>query len=513
MNLRGLALRFTTGFFLAAAMVPSALGAVRLPRMLSDHAVLQRDRPIHIWGWATPGAHLVARFHTQSVASNADTFGKWSLYLQPEGAGGPYELAVSGDGAEVKVSDLLVGDVWFASGQSNMEMPLGGFLGSAVIKDGDKEIAAASNPRLRLLVVPLKSSDIPLNDIGATWTECNPETAKHFSAVAYFFGREIAAKENVPVGLIDSAWGGTPADAWVSLNTLGSDPSLLPAFASRAAFADGQAEMAATIAAEKKEDADAEAAGKPKPSHPWHPNPESWLPGGLYNAMVAPFTPLSLKGFLWYQGETNASHDRAAVYDKLMAGLIGDWRMHFAQGALPFLYVQISSFKTGGDDWGLVREQQRRTLDVTNTAMAVTLDVGQADNIHPPDKQTVGARLALAARNIAYGEPVAYRGPSFRQATPELGKDGATAIRVWFDHADGLTYRGKPATGFDVAGADHHFVPAQALVQGETVVVSAPTLKQPLYVRYGWSSVVDNNLYNTAGLPASTFTSEPNPGH
>ena len=512
MNLRGFALRCVTGCWMAVATMPSASGAVRLPKLISDHAVLQRDRPIHIWGWATPGAHLVARFHSQTALANADALGKWSVYLQPEEAGGPYELAISGDGGEVRVSDLLVGDVWFASGQSNMEMPLGGFPGSAVVKDGEKEIAAASNPRLRLLVVPLKSSDIPLNDIAATWTECKPETARHFSAVAYFFGREIAAKENVPVGLIDSAWGGTPADAWVSMNTLGSDPGLLPAFASRATFADEQPDLAATIAAEKRADAEAEAAGKPKPPHPWHPNPESWLPAGLYNGMVAPFTPLALKGFLWYQGETNASHDRATVYDKLMTALIGDWRMHFGQGALPFLYVQISSFKTSGDDWGLVREEQRRTLDVANTAMAVTLDVGQADNIHPPDKQAVGARLALAARNIAYGEPIPYRGPSFRQATPELGKDGMTTMRVWFDHADGLTYRGRPATGFELAGADRHFLPAQAQVEGETVVVSAPTVKQPIYVRFGWSSVVDNNLYNAAGLPASTFTSEPNPG-
>ena len=513
MNLPGFALRFTAGCGLAAAMLPTAWGAVRLPQMMSDHAVLQRDRPIHIWGWSTPGSHLIARFHAQTVASDADALGRWSLYLQPEIAGGPYELAISGDGAEVKVTDLLVGDVWFASGQSNMEMPLGGFPGSAVVKDGEKEIAAASNPRLRLLVVPLKSSDIPLNDIGASWTECTPETARHFSAVAYFFGREIAAKENVPVGLIDSAWGGTPAEAWVSMNTLGSDPALLPAFASRATFADGQMELAATIAAEKREDAEAQAAGKPKPSHPWHPSPESWLPAGLYNAMVAPFTPLALKGFLWYQGETNASHDRAPVYDKLMAALIGDWRSHFAQGALPFLYVQISSFQTSGDDWGLVREQQRRTLSVANTAMAVTLDVGMAGNIHPPDKQAVGARLALAARHIAYGESVPYRGPSFRQATSELGHDGQSAIRVWFDHAAGLTYRGKPATGFELAGADHHFVPAVARLEGETALISAPTIKQPVYVRYGWASVVEDNLYNNIGLPASTFTSEPNPGH
>lgn len=512
MILRGFAFRVVTGFSLAAAALPAALGAVRLPKVISDHAILQRDRPIHIWGGATPSAHLIAQFHGQTAATEADALGRWSFYLRPETAGGPYELSITGDGPEVKVSDLLMGDVWFASGQSNMQMPLQGFPPGASVKDADKEIAAANNPRLRLLLVPMKSSDIPLNDVGSTWKECTPETAKEFSAVAYFFGREISAKENVPIGLIDSTWGGTPADAWVSMDTLGSNPSLLPAFASRAAFANEQADQAATIAAEKQADAEAVASGKPKPIHPWHPEEVSWLPAGLYNAMVAPFTPLELKGFLWYQGETNASRDRAAVYDTLFAALIGDWRSHFAQGPLPFLYVQISSYTTFGDDWGLVREQQRRTLGVANTAMVVTLDVGQGDNIHPPDKQTVGARLALAARNLAYGEAVAYRGPSFRQATPEPGKGGGIAMRVWFDHADGLTFRGKSATGFELAGADHHFVSAQAQIDGETVLVTTTKVKQPAYVRFGWSGVVDDNLYNTAGLPASTFTSEPNPG-
>ena len=232
-----------------------------------------------------------------------------------------------------------------------------------------------------------------------------------------------------------------------------------------------------------------------------------------YNAMIAPVAPLAVRGAIWYQGETNSSHDRASVYDKLFAGLIGDWRAHFGQGDLPFLYVQISSFFSPGEDWGLVREQQRRTLAVANTAMAVTLDLGTANNVHPPDKQTVAARLALAARNMVYGEGVAYRGPSFRQATPEVGKDGATAMRVWFDHGDGLTYKGKPATGFELAGADRKFVAAQAQVEGATVLVTSATVKQPMYVRYGWSSVVEDNLYNASGLPTSTFTSERNPVH
>lgn len=484
---------------------------VRLPHVLSDHAVLQRDRPIHIWGWATPGAHLTTHFHNQSVAAQSDELGAFSLWLAPESAGGPYTLTVSGDGPDVTVSDLLIGDVWIASGQSNMEIPLKGFPGSAVIKDADKEIAAATNPKLRLLLIDHKSSEYPQNDEPDTWTLCTPETATNFSAVAYFFGREIAARENVPVGLIDSTWGGTPADSWVSMDTLGSHPDLLPAFAARAHFADHLSTMDAQIAAEKREDEAAKAAGKPAPHHDWHPDQESWIPAALYNGMIAPLTPLSVRGFIWYQGETNSGPGRAQYYDTLFPALIGDWRNQFAQGMLPFFYVQISSFNSPGEDWGLVRDAQRRTLSVAKTGMAVTLDVGEADNVHPPDKQTVAARLALAARHIAYGENIPYSSPLFRQATTEVQPDGTTALRVWFDNADGLASRGKPVDAFEVAGADHHFVPAQAHIDGKTVLVSAPDLKDPVYVRYAWMGFVANNLYNAVGLPASTFTSEINP--
>lgn len=493
----------------AAIVTVFAQAEVRLPHVISDHAVLQREGPIHIWGWATPGARLSAHFHDQTVPTIANDRGDWSLWLAPEAAGGPYTLTISGDGAPVTVSDLLVGDVWFASGQSNMEIPLDGFPGQAVIKNAAQEIASANNPRLRLLLVDKKSSDFPVNDVSATWTTCTPETARHFSAIAYFFGREIAAKENVPVGLVDSTWGGTPADSWMSLDTLGSNPDLLPAFASRARFANMQTDLDATIAAEKAEDAAAAAAGKPRPSHPWHPFETSWLPAGPYNGMIAPFTPMSIKGFLWYQGETNSAQDRAPYYETLFSALIGDWRMHFAQGNLPFLFVQISSFNSPREDWGRVRDAQRRTLAVANTAMAVTLDVGLANNVHPPDKQTVAARLALAARHMVYGEQVAYQSPLFREATTELQPDGTVSMRVWFNHGNGLTYHGEPETGFELAGADGRFVPAQAKVEGDTVLVWSSAVAHPAYVRYGWMGVMENNLYNAAGLPASTFTSQP----
>ena len=493
------------------AMANVAQAQIVLPHFLSDHAVLQRNRPIHLWGSATPNASVTAQFHGQTVRAEVDRIGRWSLYLLPETAGGPYTLTLSGDGDKKVLSDLLVGDVWVASGQSNMEFPLQGFGATMPLKNQAQEIAAASNPTLRLLLFEHKASDFPLSDNPVSWTPCTPETAKTFSAVAYFFGREIAAREKVPVGLIDSTWGGTPADSWVSLDTLGTDARLLPAFASRARYSNQLADMDATISAEKREDDAAKAAGKPVPIHPWHPYENSWLPAGLYNGMIAPLTPMTVKGFLWYQGETNSSPERAPFYHSLFSALIGDWRSHFAQGNLPFLFVQISSFNSPREDWGLIREQQRRTLDVAGTAMAVSLDVGLPDNVHPPDKQTVGARLALAARAEVYGEAMAFSGPSFREATQEVMPDGSVAMRVWFDNAEGLYFRDKPISGFELAGPDHNFVPALASIEGKSVIVSSAALPHPAYVRYGWSNVVLNSLYNTAGLPASTFTSEPMP--
>jgi sialate O-acetylesterase len=481
---------------------------VRLPHLFSDHAVLQRDRPIHVWGWSAPGAHLVAHFHQQQVASIADAGGIWSLYLRPESAGGPYVLTITGDGADVAVHDLLVGDVWIASGQSNMEFPLQGFGPDTPLKNQASEIATATQPRLRLLRLEHKSNDFPLADQQNVWTLCTPDTARYFSAVAYFFGRDISQHENVPIGLVDTTWGGTPADSWISLNTLGSNAQLLPAFLSRAHFADEQRDLNAILASEKAEDEAAQHADKPLPKHPWHPAEEAWVPAGIYNGMISPLAPMTIRGFLWYQGESNSAHDRAPYYKSLFSALIGDWRNHFAQGDLPFLYVQISSFDSPSEDWGAVRDAQRRTLEVANTAMTVTLDIGDAKNVHPSDKQTVGARLALTARHLVYGESILSTGPLFREATRESNPDGSFSMRVWFDNSKGLTSKGKPLSAFELAGPDRHFVAATARIDGETILVNAPEILQPMYVRFGWSGVVDGNIYNSADLPASTFSSE-----
>jgi sialate O-acetylesterase len=496
-------------FALMGLLCGRAFCQVRLPHALSDHAVLQRGVPIHIWGWATPNTHVSVAFHDQRVDNHVDRLGEWSVWLEPETAGGPYTLTVAGAGADGKVvvSDLLVGDVWLASGQSNMEMPLEGFGAyAAPVKDGPAEIKAATHPRIRLLHIYAKSSDYPLNDIDETWTECNPDTAKGFSAVAYFFGREISERENVPVGLIDAAWGGVPIDSFLSLEGLSTNSAVLPALAYRAQYQKLVADYPARIAADQREDDAAKAAGKPAPQRDWLPgDPSSWLPSGPYNGMIAPITNYSLKGFLWYQGESDTSAQRASHYFDLFSTLIFDWRRQFAQGDLPFLYAQLSTFY-GDEGWGIVRDAQRRALALRGTAMAVTLDVGDAantHNIHPPDKESVAARLALAARDMVYGEQVAYQGPLFREATTQPG-----AMRVWFDHAEGLSTRTGKLEGFEVAAADRRFVAADATIEGATVVVRSSRVLEPQYVRYDWKGVVPPSLYNSAGLPASTFTSE-----
>ena len=486
---------------LALSLAPTAHAAVKLPNILSDHAVLQRDAPIHLWGWADPGESVAVTFRTQQRSAVADRLGHWEIYLAPEHAGGPYDLRFAATNTIV-LSDILIGDVWLASGQSNMEMPLEGFPGQAVLKNSAQEIATADQPNIRLLHIAEKASNYPLPDQPASWTLCTPATGAKFSAVAYLFGREIQQRQHVPIGLIDTTWGGSPAEAWTSLDAISADASLMPVFAVWSALADKQQDLPAVLQAEERENAAAKAAGRPVEEH-WHPDLDSWRPAALFNAMIAPATPFAIRGVIWYQGETNAGDGRASLYQRVFSTLITDWRRQWQQGNFPFLFVQISSFADGGA-WGALRDQQRRTLDLANSAMAVSLDVGDSVNVHPSDKQTVAARLALAARALAYGEAVEYSGPLFRQAAVE-----GAGMRVWFTHTAGKLVS-KPATlaGFEVAGADRHFVPATARIDGDTVFVSSPQVAQARYVRYAWADVPDATLYNAAGLPASTFTSE-----
>ena len=492
---------------LIAVTLWSSFGAsadVRLPNILSSHMVLQRDRPMHFWGWADPDEKVTVTLDGQSAESTSDKLGKWSLYLPAHAAGGPFTMNVKGSN-DLTIEDVMIGDVWFASGQSNMEMPLKGFPGNASIQNSAAEIRAANQPKLRLLLIERKTSNFPLSDYQDTWTTCTPETAADFSAVAYFFGRALSEKENVTVGLIDSTWGGTPAEAWTSFQGLTSDASLMPVFSAWGAMMDAQTDAELAQVADKRADEAAEKAHAPKPKHAWRPEPASWGPAALYNGMVAPAVGYGIKGAIWYQGESNTGAERAPIYDKVFGAMITDWRRHWQQGNFPFLFVQLADYKASPADlWPTVRDAQRRTLSLANTGMAVTIDVGNPENIHPADKQSVGQRLALAARSIAYGEQVEFSGPLFRQA----GTDGH-AMRVWFDHAQGLTTKGGGAPeGFEIAGADRRYQSAAAKVDGASVVVSSPEVTEPKYVRYGWKDVPVVNLYNSVGLPASPFSSE-----
>ncbi len=430
----------------------------------------------------------------------------WDIFLPALPAGGPYNVTIKAENT-IKLEDVVVGDVWFASGQSNMEMPLAGFPNSAVVTNADAEIRNANQPALRLLLVPHKTSDFPERDFEPTaWTKCTSETAAKFSAVAYFFGKQLADHEHVTIGLIDSTWGGTPGEAWISMHGLASDASLMPVFASWASFADEQTEIKAKLEAEKREDEAAVKAGKPAPAHSWHPNPGSWQPAALYNGMIAPAIRFGIKGVIWYQGESNSATDRANLYEKVLETLITDWRSNWHQGNFPFLFVQIANFKAGSEEtWPIIREAQRRTLALAKTGMAVTIDIGDPDNVHPSDKQDVGLRLSLAARKIAYGEDVEDSGPALHEA----GTEGQT-MRVWFDHVSkGLAIKGDaPLKGFAIAGEDKHFVAANAQIDGASVVVSADAVAHPKYVRYGWENAPTVNLINGSGLPASPFTTE-----
>lgn len=494
---------------------PLAKAEVRLPQILDSHMVVQRDRPIHIWGWSDPGENVSVVFENATRTTAGDELGRWSVYLPPQPAGGPFRITISASN-RIVLDDVLIGDVWFASGQSNMEMPLRGFPSSASVNNSADEIAHANHPDIRLLHIGRKASSFPLKDYvpegrhqdpgtSQSWTACTPEAAAGFSAVAYFFGRDLASKEHVPIGLIDSTWGGTPAEAWTSLDGLAADPGLMPVFAARAHMMDEQAELPLLIESENRADAAARSANRTPEKHPWRPDPDSWAPAWLFNGMVAPALDFPIKGVIWYQGESNADPERAPLYEKVFSALITDWRTHWQEGNFPFLFVQIANFNAGKEQtWPIVREAQRRTLSLANTAMAVTIDIGNPDNVHPSDKQTVGARLALAARARAYGEDIEYSGPIFRQASAEPG-----GLRVWFDHAaKGLMAKGGALEGFEIAGDDCHFIAATATIDGASVLVANAQVAHPKYVRYGWSNAPVVNLYNSAGLPASPFTSE-----
>jgi sialate O-acetylesterase len=478
---------------------------IQLATVFSDHMVLQRRSPIHVWGWAATREAIQVKFRGETQSTTADETGQWEVFFRPGEAGGPFTLEISASNS-IRLNDILVGDVWIASGQSNMAMPVSGWGASMPVKDSSKEIAAASYPALRFLTLAETTSQYPLDNAPTTspWQECNPKTAGAFSAVAYFFARDLQNIEKIPIGIIVTSWGGTPIESWTSVRALSYEPSLMPVFGLSDAMNRKRAAELRMIARGAKEDEALRASGKEPPPRPSRRNVLSWQPGALFNGMIAPLTPLPIKGVIWYQGESNTDRDRAPLYAKAFTTMITDWRREWHDPDLPFLFVQISSLaRPDPSSWSVVREAQRRALQLAHTAMAVSADVGDPNNVHPANKQIVGARLALAARAIAYGKSIEFSGPLYRNSVVADGK-----ITVWFDHANGLRAIDGKVIGFEVAGTDRKFVNASATILEDSVVVETSAVKHPVYVRYAWSAAPQMSLMNSAGLPASPFTSE-----
>ncbi|GIV19155.1 MAG: 9-O-acetylesterase [Armatimonadota bacterium] len=494
-------------------LAASAFADVRLARIFSDHAVLQRGKPVPVWGTAEPGEKVTVEFRGQKVSTTANDNGEWRVTLKPMPAGGPFQMTVRGHNTIV-LQDVLVGEVWVCSGQSNMEWPV------ALSNNAEQEIAQANHPQIRLFMVPKAVADRPLKDLsGGAWQPCTPETVRNFSAVGYFFARELQKTLKVPVGMIQTAWGGTPAESWTSKPTLMANSSLRYLLENwRRAEMDypqAQENYRKQLAEWEKVAAQARAEGKPepkKPDPPQDPRTNPWKPSGLFNAMIAPIVPYAIQGAIWYQGESNAG--RAYEYRTLFPAMIQDWREAWAQGDFPFLFVQLANFmaakpEPGESAWAELREAQLMTLSLPKTGMAVAIDIGDANDIHPRNKQDVGKRLALNALAIAYGKKVVYSGPVYERMKRE-----GNAIRLYFKHVDGglMTPNGEPLKGFAIAGADRKFVWAEARIEGNTVVVQSPQVPEPVAVRYAWADNPVCNLYNRAGLPASPFRTDDWPG-
>jgi sialate O-acetylesterase len=456
-------LRSSLGIILLLS-IPQALGLVTPNGLFCDHAVLQQGAEIPVWGVAREGEVVTVEIDHQAVTTTAKD-GKWSVRLNRLSAGGPYVMKISGDNTIV-LNDLLVGEVWLCSGQSNMQLALGKAAGGPPIPNLEAEVASAHYPQLRHFKV------------ASSWQICTPETVIQLSAVGYFFGSELQKSIKVPVGLIVSAIGGTPAEAWTPREVLEKDfPHII------------------------------KPENPPLGNVPTSGNKASVeavkdfkLPTVLYNGMIHPLLPYAMRGVIWYQGESNNRAPKG--YDALFSALIGGWRKAWGQGDFPFLFVQLAPYRHLSPE---MRENQLLVWKSTpNTSMVTTTDVGDADDIHPANKRPVGERLALAARALAYREKLEYAGPRYESMTVK-----GSQVVLSFSHSDsGLVAKDDELKGFVIAGDDKKFVSAKAKIEGHTVVVSSDTVLAPKAVRYGWENVPNVNLLNGAGIPASPFRTD-----
>jgi sialate O-acetylesterase len=546
---------------------------VKLPAIFGDHMVLQRDISVPVWGTAAPGESVTVTAGGDKATATAGPDGKWSVKLDKLAASDkPIEVTITGKNT-ITLNDVLVGDVWVCSGQSNMEYGIKAFMLPA-------ELAKAADPQIRIFSVPKWVAPAPAADIAAppptaphlgSWMVCTPKSLSDggewsgFTAVGFYFGRDIHNFTHQPVGLIQSCWGGTRINSWTSLETLQAMPMMASFVKGAITFRDNYDKIKQTYLNETlpkwkieidKWNADNKAAldtfdtamkdwreqvkkaaaekkpGPPKPVGPKAPRPprdvinDNQCSTALFNGMINPLIPYGIKGALWYQGEANA--DNPVFYKAALPALIKDWRTHWGEGDFPFIIVQLPNFMTrkpnpGESSWAGTREAQAKALDLPNTGVAVTIDLGEAGNIHPGDKQDVGYRAALAAERAGYdAKDAVTSGPTYKNSTVEGNK-----MRITFDNVGGglaigiapehyYTVEKQPVPkapaseleGFAIAGADHKFVWAKAAIDGSAVVVSSDAVPAPVAVRYAWADNPACNLYNKEGLPAAPFRTD-----
>ena len=478
---------------------------VRLPAIFSDHLVLQRDTTVPVWGWADPGEDVSVSLAGRSAQTRAGADGRWRLNLGPLSTGPAGTLTVRGRNTLV-IQDVLVGEVWLGSGQSNMAMTV------TRAKDADAETAAARFPLIRMFKEESPSAATPQTEGKGRWLVCSPETVGGFSAALYFFGRELHRELQVPVGLINSSVGGTPIESWIDPDVQRAAPELKAFFAS-GPRADAAVDPAARekyerdLAAWEAAQAKARAEKRKAPRRPQNPADVAGRKGnigGLFNGKIAPLIPYALRGFLWYQGEANSFPDKAPFYAAQLRLLVTDWRARWG-AELPFAWAQLPNFGGPGRDWPTVREAMLNTLALPRTGMGINIDIGEEKDIHPKNKQEVGRRLALWALGTVYGRPV----PATSGPLPAAHEVRGHEIMVRFTHTNGgLVARGGALQGFVVAGEDREWRPAEARIEGDRVVVSSSAVPHPVAVRYAWENFPTCNLANGAGLPATPFRTD-----
>jgi sialate O-acetylesterase len=450
----------------------SVQAEIRLPSIIGSNMVLQQKLANPIWGWADAGENVTVSINGQTKNTKTGTDGKWSIVLDPQDVGGPFTLTIKGEN-ELTLENVMVGEVWLASGQSNMQW------GVQNSTNSSNDIEQADLPNLRLITVPNISKTTPQDNFNGKWEPCTPQNVRWFSAVAFFFGRKLHQDLKVPVGLIHCSWGGSSCETWINPDVVTKIPGFAKIIERRTNF----------------EKENPEGGGKQ-------------MVGYLYNGMIRPILGYGIRGAIWYQGETNAH--RAYQYRTLFPTMIQNWRDEWKQGDFPFYWVQLANFMVTKDtpdqsNWAELREAQSMTRSLKNTGEAVIIDIGEAKDIHPRNKQDVGYRLALLALKQDYGKEIPHESPRYKSVIFENGK---ATLKFDFSY-DGLKSRGALPVGFAIAGEDKIFHWATAeIIDKDTIIVHSPKVTKPVAVRYGWADNPVVTLYNSAGLPMNPFRTD-----